>query len=154
MGKTLAEKILSAKSDTKVYAGDIVIAPIDLAFVQDSTGPLTLRQLNESNLNTIYNPERSILFLDHCAPSPARELSNDHILLRSFAEEKGVVLSDIGEGVCHQIVAESFASPGDVIVGADSHTVTGGALGAFATGMGSTDVAIALALGKSWLRVP
>ncbi|MBA7505866.1 Homoaconitase large subunit [subsurface metagenome] len=154
MGKTLAEKILSAKSDTEVYAGDIVITPIDLAFVHDGTGPLTLRQLNESNLNTIHNPGRIILFIDHCAPSPASTLSNDHILLRDFAEEKGAVLSDIGEGVCHQIVAESFASPGDVIVGADSHTVTGGALGAFATGMGSTDVAIALALGKTWLRVP
>ncbi|GAI57006.1 unnamed protein product, partial [marine sediment metagenome] len=147
MGKTLAEKILGAKSDTEVYAGDIVIAPIDLAFVHDGTGPLTLRQLNESNLNTIHNPGRIILFIDHCAPSPASTLSNDHILLRDFAEEKGAVLSDIGEGVCHQIVAESFASPGTVIIGADSHTVTAGALGAFATGMGSTDVAIALALG-------
>ncbi len=154
MEKTLAEKILSDKSDTEVYAGDIIIVPLDLVFVQDSTGPLTLRQFNESNLNTIHNPERSILFIDHSVPSPARELSNDHMFLRGFAKEKGVVLSDIGEGICHQIVAESFASPGNVIVGADSHTVTGGALGAFATGMGSTDVAIALALGKTWLRVP
>ena len=154
MGKTLAEKILSAKSNTEVYAGDIIIVPLDLVFVQDSTGPLTLRQLQESGLNTIHNPERSILFIDHSVPSPARQLSNDHMFLRSFAKEKGLVLSDIGEGICHQIVAESFASPGDVIVGADSHTVTAGALGAFATGMGSTDVAIALALGKTWLRVP
>ena len=138
MGKTLAEKILSAKSDTEVCAGDIVIVPLDLVFVQDSTGPLALRQLSESNLNTIYNPERVILFIDHSAPSPARELSNDHIFLRSFAEEKGAILSDVGEGVCHQIVVESFASPGDVIIGADSHTVTAGALGAFATGMGSS----------------
>jgi len=138
----------------EVYAGAIIIVPLDLVFVQDSTGPLTLRQLNESNLNTIYDPERIILFIDHSVPSPARELSNDHMFLRGFAEEKGVILSDIGEGICHQIVAESFASPGNVIVGADSHTVTGGALGAFATGMGSTDVAIALALGKTWLRVP
>ncbi len=154
MGKTLAEKILSAKSDMEVYAGDIIIVPLDLVFAHDSTGPLALRQFNESNLNTIHNPERSILFLDHSAPSSVKELSNDHLFLRSFAKEKGLVLSDIGEGICHQIVAESFASPGNVIVGADSHTVTGGALGVFATGMGSTDVAIALALGKTWLRVP
>ncbi len=154
MGKTLAEKILSAKSGTEVNAGDIVVVPLDLVFAQDSTGPLTLRQLSETNLKTIHNPERIILFIDHSAPSPARELSNDHIFLRSFAEEKGVILSDVGEGICHQIVAESFASPGDVIVGADSHTVTAGALGAFATGMGSTDIAIAMALGKTWLRVP
>lgn len=154
MGKTLAEKMLSAKSGIEVYAGDIVIVPLDLVFVQDSTGPLALRQLNESKLNTIYNPERVILFIDHSVPSPAREVSNDHVFLRSFAEEKGAVLSDIGEGICHQIVAESFASPGDIIVGADSHTVTAGALGAFATGMGSTDIAIAMALGKTWLRAP
>ncbi len=154
MGKTLAEKILSAKCDEDAYAGNIVVVRLDLVFVQDSTGPLTLRQLGETNLNTIYSPERTILFIDHSAPSPARELSNDHIFLRSFAEEKGAVLSDIGQGVCHQIVAESWANPGDIIVGADSHTVTAGALGAFATGMGSTDIAIAMALGKTWLRVP
>lgn len=154
MGKTLAEKILSAKSDTEAYAGNIVVARLDLVFVTDSTGPLTLRQFNETGLNTIHNPERTILFIDHSAPSPARELSNDHIFLRSFAEEKGVVLSDIGQGVCHQIVAESWANSGDIIVGADSHTVTAGAVGAFATGMGSTDIAIAMALGKTWFRVP
>ncbi len=154
MGKTLAEKILSDRSGTEVCAGDIVIAPLDLVFVQDSTGPLTLRLLKESNLNAICNPEKSILFIDHSVPSPAKELSNDHAFLRSFAGETGVVLSDTGEGVCHQVVAESFAAPGNVIVGADSHTVTAGALGAFATGMGSTDVAVALALGKTWFRVP
>ena len=154
MGKTLAEKILSAKSDTEARAGNIVIARLDLVFVQDSTGPLTLRQLAETSLNTIHNPERTILFIDHAVPSPARELANDHISLRSFAEEKGIVLSDTGQGVCHQIVAESWANPGDIIVGADSHTVTAGALGAFATGMGSTDIAIAMALGRTWLRVP
>ncbi|MCL0089320.1 3-isopropylmalate dehydratase large subunit [Dehalococcoidia bacterium] len=154
MRKTLAEKILSAKSGTEARAGDIVIAQLDLVFVQDSTGPLTLRQLNESELDIIHNPNRTIIFLDHSAPSPARALSNDHSFLRDFAKEKGVVLSDVGEGVCHQIVAESFAGPGEVVVGADSHTVTAGALGAFATGMGSTDIAIAFAFGKTWFRVP
>ncbi len=154
MGKTLAEKILSAKSDSDACAGNIVVARLDLAFAHDSTGPLALRQFNEANLNTIHNPERTILFIDHSSPSSVKELSNDHMFLRSFAKEKGIVLSDIGQGVCHQIVAESWANPGDIIVGADSHTVTAGALGAFATGMGSTDIAIAMALGKTWLRVP
>jgi len=154
MGKTLAEKILNAKSDTEACAGNIVVVPLDLVFVQDSTGPLTLRQLKKLNLDNIHNPDRTILFIDHSAPSPAKELSNDHIFLRSFAEEKGAILSEIGKGVCHQIVAESYARPGDIIVGADSHTVTAGALGTFATGMGSTDIAVAMALGKTWLRVP
>ena len=153
MGKTLAEKILSAKSNTEARAGHIVVAQVDLIFVQDSTGPLTLRQFNNTNL-AVHNPKKTLLFLDHSAPSPDQELSNDHIFLRKFAKETGVVLSDIGDGVCHQLVAESWANPGDIILGADSHTVTTSALGAFATGMGSTDIAVAMALGKTWLRVP
>ncbi len=154
MGKTLAEKILSNRLHSDVYSGDTIIVPVDVAFVQDSTGPLTLRQLEASELNTVFDPEKVILFLDHSVPSSNKEISNDHIYLRSFAREKGAVLSETGEGVCHQIVAESYASPGNIIVGADSHTVTAGGLGAFATGMGSTDVAIAIGLGKTWLRVP
>jgi 3-isopropylmalate/(R)-2-methylmalate dehydratase large subunit len=154
MGKTLAEKILSARSDGDARAGDIVVTRLDLVFVQDTTGPLAVRQFEEAGLTTLHNPERTVVFLDHSAPSPVRQLSNDHMFLRSFAREKGAILSDIGDGVCHQIVAESFANPGEVIVGSDSHTVTAGALGAFATGMGSTDIAISMALGKTWLRVP
>ncbi len=154
MGKTLAEKILSSKSGTEVKAGGLAVVQVDLAFVQDSTGPLTLRQFAELGITVPRHPERTILFIDHSAPSPAKELSNDHLFLRRFAKEKGVVLSDIGEGVCHQRVAEAYASPGEVVVGADSHTVTAGALGAFGTGMGSTDIAVAMALGKTWFRVP
>jgi len=154
MGKTLAEKILSQKSQGEAISGSIVIARVDLVFVQDTTGPLTVRQFQSSGFARLANPTRSVLFIDHAAPSPNYELSNDHKLLRDFARQSGATVSEVGEGVCHQIVAESLAKPGDVIIGADSHTVTAGALGAFATGMGSTDVAIALALGETWLRVP
>ena len=154
MGKTLAEKILSENSGSDVHAGDIIIARVDLAFLQDGTGPLALRQLKEGGLEQVANPERVVLFLDHAGPSPSSELANDHITLREFARGSGAQLCDVGEGVCHQVVVESYANPGEVIIGADSHTVTAGALGAFATGMGSTDVAIAIALGKTWLRVP
>jgi len=154
MGKTIAEKILSRKSGTDAHAGDIVIAKVDLVFVQDTTGPLTVRQFLQSGIKKPAQPEKTILFMDHAAPSPQSALSNDHIFLRQFARDTGVKLSDVGEGVCHQIVAESWAKPGDVIVGSDSHTVTAGGLGAFATGMGSSDVAIAMALGKTWFRVP
>ena len=154
MGKTLAEKILSLKSHGEAKAGDVVIADVDLAFVQDTTGPLTIRQFKESGFEALAKPQQAVVFLDHAAPSPAQQLSNDHILLRRFAGKAGCPIYDVGEGICHQLMAENFANPGDVIVGADSHTVTAGALGAFATGMGSSDVAVALALGKIWFRVP
>jgi 3-isopropylmalate/(R)-2-methylmalate dehydratase large subunit len=154
MGKTLAEKILSEKSGIDAKAGDIVIAKVDLAFVQDTTGPLTIRQLQSSGMGRLANAKKTVIFIDHAAPSPSASLANDHILLRDFSRESGCVLSDAGDGICHQIVQEAYARPGDVVVGADSHTVTAGGLGAFATGMGSSDVAVAFGLGKNWFRVP
>jgi len=154
MGKTLAEKILSKKSGSDAKAGDIVIAGVDLVFVQDTTGPLTVRQFQAGGFKGLANPQKTALFIDHAAPSPNNGLSNDHLLLRQFAQQTGAIISDVGEGVCHQLVVESLAKPGDVIVGADSHTVTAGGLGAFATGMGSSDVAVVFGLGKTWFRVP
>ena len=154
MGKTLAEKILSEKTKTNVKPGDIVVAPVDWALVQDTTGPLTVREFLGLGLPKLANPSHTIMFIDHAAPSPQKQLSCDHTFLRKFAKDYGAVLFDVGEGVCHQIIAEKFARPGDVIVGADSHTVTAGGLGAFATGMGSSDVAAAFGLGKTWFRVP
>jgi len=154
MGQTLAEKILSEKSGAPVGAGDIAISKVDLAFVQDTTGPLTLRLFKDGGFARLADPARTILFMDHAAPSPQRQLSTDHVFMREFGAEYGCVVSDVGDGVCHQIVAERYARPGDIAVGADSHSVTAGALGAFGTGMGSSDVAVAMALGKNWFRVP
>jgi len=153
MGKTLAEKILSEKSGQDAHAGDIVIARVDVAAFQDGTGPLGVRQLQKMGLERVKAP-KSLLFIDHAAPSPRKELSNDHMLLREFSRKTGALLSEIGEGVIHQRLVESYAKPGDVVIGADSHTCTSGALGAFATGMGSTDVAIGMAMGKTWFKVP
>jgi 3-isopropylmalate/(R)-2-methylmalate dehydratase large subunit len=154
MGKTLSEKIISSHCGKEVTPGELVIADIDGALVQDGTGPLSVEELRKANMVRAAVPERTVLFLDHASPSPRKELSNAHIILRNFADETGVVLSEIGEGVCHQRMVEDYARPGDLIVGADSHTVTAGALGAFATGMGSSDVGFAIALGKVWLKVP
>ena len=154
VGKTLAEKILSEKSGNDARAGDIVVAGVDLAFVQDTTGPLTVRQFREAGFREVSGSLRSAVFFDHAAPSPNRELSNDHLFMREFAREVGCFFSDAGGGISHQIVAESLARPGDLIVGSDSHTVTAGGLGAFACGMGSTDVAVILHLGRTWFRVP
>jgi len=132
----------------------MAIAEIGLSYVQDTTGPLTVDGFAELGFDSVHDPERAIIFLDHSAPSPRKELSNDHIKLRGFAEKTGCILSKIGNGVCHQVALESYVRPGEITVGADSHTCTGGALGSLATGMGSTDVAVAMALGKTWLRVP
>jgi 3-isopropylmalate/(R)-2-methylmalate dehydratase large subunit len=154
MGKTLAEKIIGEHCGREVSAGEVVIVNVDLSYVQDGTGPLTVRQIEKMGIDRICNAEKSILFLDHASPSPRQELSNDHLLLRDFARKTGCHLSEVGSGISHHVAAESFVNPGDIVVGADSHTVTGGALGAFATGMGSTDVGVAMIFCKTWMRVP
>jgi len=154
MGQTLAEKIIGEHAGHDVSAGEIVVAKVDLCYVQDGTGPLAMREFRDLGRHRLAMPERTLIFLDHAAPCPRQELANDHKSLRHFAAEFGCKLFDIGEGVCHQIVLEQFAAPGLLIVGADSHTCTNGALGAFGTGMGSTDVAVAMATGETWFKVP
>lgn len=154
MGKTLAEKILSAHAGKDVKPGELIISNIDAVMVQDGTGPLAVNEFKKMNKTKLFNPERTILFIDHAAPSPRKELSNSHTVLRNFAKQYGAVLSEVGDGVCHQRLVESFINPGEVLLGADSHTCTSGALGAFATGVGSTDIAVVMALGKTWLKVP
>ena len=148
-GQTLVERILSEKSGRDVRAGDIVIAKVDLAYVQDGTGPLTFRQMEAMGLNKAADPKRTVVFIDHASPPPRKELATDHVYLRDFGGKLGAVISDIGGGVCHQVAFEWYVRPGDVVIGADSHTVMGGAMGAFASGMGSTDVAVAIGLGKT-----
>ena len=154
MGQTLAEKIISEHTGKNVKSGKQDIAKVDVCAVQDGTGPLTVQEFKKLGKDKLNNPQRTILFIDHASPSPRKELSNTHTVLREFSKEYGAVLSDVGAGVCHQRLIETFVNPGEILVGADSHTCTSGALGAFATGMGSTDIAVAMALGKTWLKVP
>ena len=154
MGQTLAEKILSEHAGHDVSAGEFAVVNVDFAYVQDGTGPLTVRQLDAMGVEKLHDPSRCAVFLDHASPSPRQELSNDHKFLREFCRRTGAILSGIGNGISHTVVAERYINPGDVVVGADSHTCTGGALGAFATGMGSTDVGVAFAFGQTWMRVP
>ncbi len=154
MGQTIAEKILSQHAGHNVKAGELCIAKVDVAAVQDGTGPLMVQEFKKLGKKAPANPSRCILFIDHASPSPRKELSNSHMVLREFAKETGAILSETGCGVCHQRLVESFVNPGEILVGADSHTCTSGALGAFATGMGSTDIAVAMAFGKTWMKVP
>ena len=153
MGQTLAQKILSEHSGHNVEFNELVIASVDVCATQDGTGPLAIKEFKKLN-KPLNNPKRTILFIDHAAPSPRKELSDAHKIIREFAKEYGAVLSDIGCGVCHQRLVEDYVNPGEILVGADSHTCTSGALGAFATGMGSTDIAVSMAYGKTWFKVP
>lgn len=155
MGKTLAETLISSHClKGEVEPGGLVVAEVDWAIAQDGTGPLAVEQIEYVGFDSVFNPDRVIFFLDHSSPSPRRELSNSHNILRDFSQKTGALVSEIGEGICHQRLIEDFVSPGELIVGADSHTCTSGALCSFATGMGSTDVGMAMALGKVWLKVP
>ncbi|KUK36537.1 MAG: 3-isopropylmalate dehydratase large subunit, partial [Thermacetogenium phaeum] len=155
MGKTIAEKILSRKSGRDAYANDIVVADVDFRMGQDGTAPLAIRSFEKMNGESVFDPERAAFVIDHSAPSPLEGVSALHSLMRRFAKEKGITLYDVGEGVCHQLLPEKgHVGPGSLVIGADSHTCTYGALNAFATGVGSTDLAAALISGKMWFKVP
>jgi len=151
--KTIAEKIFSEKSGEDARAGDIVIAKIDQIALQDGTAPLAIKQVKELG-KEIKAAKITHFFVDHAAPSPRKELSNDQKMIREFAESIGADYSPPGEGIIHQLMVEKFVNPGELVVGADSHTCTYGGLGAFSTGMGSTDIAVGIVLGKNWFRVP
>ena len=155
MGKTIAEKILSSHSGKDARAGEIVVCDVDFAMAQDGTAPLTIRVFQRMGKKKVFDGKKLALFIDHSAPSPNKEVSSLHSLMRNFAKEQGIRLYDIGEGVCHVVgPEEGWIVAGDLVVGADSHTCTYGALNAFSTGVGSTDLAAVFSSGKLWLRVP
>jgi 3-isopropylmalate/(R)-2-methylmalate dehydratase large subunit len=155
LGKTIAEKILSRKSGQDARANDLVVADLDFRMGQDGTSPLAIRAFEEMRGKRVFDPQRAALVIDHSAPSPLEGVSALHHLMRSFAKEQGMIMYDIGDGVCHQLVPEKgHVGPGSLVIGADSHTCTYGALNAFATGVGSTDLAAALISGKMWFKVP
>lgn len=155
MGKTIAEKILSKKSGQDAKAGDIVIADLDFVLGQDGTSPLAIRAFREMEAKRVFDPQRVAMIIDHSSPSPLEGVSELHRQMRAFADEQGIFLYDIGDGVCHQLVPEQgHVVPGDLVIGADSHTCTYGAINAFSTGVGSTDLAAGLIAGKLWFKVP
>lgn len=155
MGKTIAEKILSNKSHQNARANDIVIADLDFMMGQDGTSPLAIRAFEEMQAKQVFDPERVAMVIDHSAPSPLAGVSELHKQMREFAETQGIYLYDIGDGVCHQLLPEKgHVVPGDLVIGADSHTCTYGAINVFSTGVGSTDLAAAMISGKLWFKVP
>ncbi|PIP68529.1 MAG: 3-isopropylmalate dehydratase large subunit [Candidatus Omnitrophica bacterium CG22_combo_CG10-13_8_21_14_all_43_16] len=155
MHKTIVEKIFSTHSNKDVKAGDVVVANIDFCFGQDGTSMLVIDAFRNLGAKKVFDKDKFRMVIDHSAPSPSIGVSEVHKKMRNFAKEHDLKVFDIGCGVCHEVIPEAgLILPGSLVVGADSHTCTYGALGAFSTGMGSTDVAVALATGKNWFKVP
>ncbi len=155
MGKTIAEKVFERKTGFPVKAGDLVIARIDMAMGQDGTTPLAIQSFEEMGGKKVFDPSRIVFIIDHNAPSQLEAISQLHDNMRKFAENYGLTIYEVGCGVCHEImVAKGLVVPGDLVIGADSHTCTYGAIGAFSTGVGSTELAAAMISGQLWFKVP
>ncbi len=155
MSQTISEQIISAHAGKHVKAGEIVIVPVDGTMATDATAPFAIRAFEQMGRKHVWDSERISLILDHATPAPNERVANLHSLMRRFAKLHGIKLYDVGEGICHQLMVENdHVRPGDIFCGADSHTPTYGALGAFAVGMGSADIAAIWKTGKTWLKVP
>lgn len=156
-GQTLSEKIFSRAAKKEAQAGEFVMAEIDCAMIHDITGPLAVKGFYEiaGRDARVWDPSKIVLLFDHQVPADSLKAAENHIMLRKFAKEQSILNYDIFCGVCHQIMPEKgHVLPGKIIVGTDSHTCTYGALGAFATGIGSTDMSSVFATGKLWFMVP
>jgi 3-isopropylmalate/(R)-2-methylmalate dehydratase large subunit len=153
----ITEKILAKASGKKVaHPGEIVDANVDMVMVHDLTGPLAVEAFKRIGLDHVWDNKKIVIILDHQVPAESVKAAELHKMLRKFAKEQKIRLYDVGKGgICHQVMPEKgHVLPGTLIVGADSHTCTYGALGAFATGIGSTEAAAVFATGKIWLKVP
>lgn len=160
---TFAEKAINLKNaqtkgdsdnESKIVsiAGDIVIVDVDLSMAQDSTGPLAIRSLNEMGIDKLHDPSKVLLVIDHTFPAADEKVANLHALIRDFAFKHNCML--VEGSISHQHILEYLATPGMMILGADSHTCQAGSVSAFASGIGSTEIAAAWATGRLWLRVP
>lgn len=154
---TLVEKILAAHTDRKkVTPGQFINVRVDMVLANDITAPIAIREFERMGVNGVFDPEKIVLVPDHFTPNKDIASAEQAKLVRQFALKHGVNYFEVGEmGIEHVILPEKgLVLPGDVVIGADSHTCTYGALGAFATGMGSTDIAVAMATGEIWMKVP
>lgn len=156
MNQTLSEQILSHSAGRPVRAGDLVVVEPDVVMSHDSLTPSIIRIMQEElGIQRVKNPEQLVMSFDHVAPAATVGTANQQNLVRRFAQEQGIRLFETGRGICHQVlVEEHIAGPGKIILGADSHSTSYGAVGALGSGMGSTDIALIWATGRTWLRVP
>ncbi len=158
MGMTMTQKILAAHcGEESVAAGQIIMADLDLVLGNDITTPVAINEFNKAGCDCVYDQNKVVFVMDHFVPNKDIKAAEQSKQIREFAWDKGVVnFFDVGEmGVEHALLPEKgMVIPGDLVIGADSHTCTYGALGAFSTGVGSTDMAAGMATGKVWLKVP
>nr|WP_325212409.1 3-isopropylmalate dehydratase large subunit [uncultured Oscillibacter sp.] len=157
-GMTITQKILAEHAGTpSVTPGQLIQVKLDLLMANDTGFPISLKEYRKSGAKRVFNRDKIVLVMDHCTPSKDVAAAENCRLAREFALEMGISrFFDVGQvGIEHVLLPEQgLAAPGEVIIGGDSHTCTYGALGAFSTGMGSTDIAAALITGKTWLKVP
>ncbi len=155
MEQTIVEKIFSRRCKKDVVAGEVVMAPVDGAMMHDITGPLAIEKFYEMGGKKVFDPKKVIMLFDHQTPADSLNAAENQKKMRTFGKEQGILNYDIKEGVCHQVTLEKGrVCPGDIVIGGDSHTCTYGAVGAFATGVGSTDLGFALRYGCLYFRVP
>ena len=150
------EKIMAAHSGKEsVEPGDMVDVSLDYVMANDVTTTLAIDVFkNELKETNVFDPKKLVVIMDHYTPSSSVAAADTHNKMREFCSEQGIENVHDGQGVCHQIMMEGYVCPGQVVIGADSHTCTYGALGALSTGMGSTDIAVGWADGKIWMKVP
>lgn len=154
-GKTISEKIMSKHSGKDAKAGDIVVAELDYVMGHDGTFPLAIEVMKEMDQEVPFNPKKVGMVIDHYTPSPNEKVSKLQNMMREYSSKYECDLFEVGSGICHQIIPESGKIlPGNLVVGADSHTCTYGALNAFSTGIGSTELAASVITGKLWFKVP
>jgi 3-isopropylmalate/(R)-2-methylmalate dehydratase large subunit len=154
---TLAEKILAAHSNKqRVSPGDFISVQVDLVLSNDVTAPIAIREFQKLGVKRVFDPTKVVMVPDHFVPNKDIASAEQAKLMREFARKQGIIYFEVGEmGIEHVLLPEQgLVLPGEVVIGADSHTCTYGALGAFATGMGSTDIAAAMATGDIWMKVP
>jgi 3-isopropylmalate/(R)-2-methylmalate dehydratase large subunit len=155
MGSTIAEKIFSSHSGGQARAGDLVVATVDFAMLHDARATNALRRIEELGAARLPFASRTAFVADHYSPPPHQEAANIHRDMRAFADKHGVVLYDVGEGICHQVLPEGgHLTCGDLVTGTDTHSTTYGAFNAFGTGVEGTDLAAVMMTGKLWFRVP
>lgn len=154
MGQTLAEKILSRRAGREVRAGELVVVEVDQVMVVDSIAGSFFKRLAELNATPRF-PEKVTIVIDHVAPAANIEVATAQKEIREWGNKHGCRVFDVGRGICHQVLMEEgLSQPGGIVLGSDSHSTTYGAVACFGTGMGATDIALAAASGRTWLRVP